>query len=96
MEYCFNQIFGSLIGIYGKTVENTSKILLKHNMIHFLGTDSHNTNIYSKMTEIQKKLSKVINNDSIERLTSINPQKLINDEDIEILKPINYKKTWWF
>jgi len=92
----FQANFGSLIGIYGKTVKKTVKILLKNDMIHLLATDSHNTNIYSRMSEIQSNLKKNINIDNIELLTLTNPKKLVNNENINITNPKIYKKKWWF
>ena len=44
----------SLEGFYGKQTKRTSKILLKHKMIHFLGTDSHSNG--KKSPEVQKSI----------------------------------------
>ena len=76
--------YGSIIGLYGKKPEKTVKKLLKEDLIHFLGSDVHRTNqIYPKIPKIIKKLNKIISEEKIEELTEINPQKVLNNEEIE-------------
>lgn len=85
--------YASLIGKYGSEAENTLKILLKHNMIHFLASDTHRDNsIYTYFDSIFNELNKTIPAEQIELITKINPQKVINNELITIPQPIEYKK----
>ena len=83
MGALFQANFGSVIGLYGKKAEKTVKKLLKEDLIHFLGSDVHRTDqIYTKVPKILKKLNKIISEEKIQELTEINPQKVLNDEEI--------------
>lgn len=81
----FQANYGSIIGRYGKDAEKTVKKLLKDSMIHFLGTDTHRSGtIYIQMDKILKKLEKLIGKEKLELLSTINPQKVLNNEEILI------------
>lgn len=83
MGTLFQANYGSIIGMYGKKAEKTVKKLLKNNQIHFLGSDVHRSNqIYPKIPKIMKKLSKIISAEKIEELTTINPQKVLENAEI--------------
>lgn len=83
MGALFQANYGSIIGMYGKKAEKTVKRLLKDNQIHFLGSDVHRSNqIYPKIPKIMKKLNKVISAEKIEELTTINPQKVLENAEI--------------
>ena len=84
MGALFQANYGSIIGMYGKKAEKTLKKLLKNDFIRFFGTDSHRIDqVYTKMPKILKKLHKVLSDEEIEEFTVINPQKVLNNEDIE-------------
>lgn len=91
----FQANYGSIIGQYGKRAQSTVKKLLKHNMIHFLGTDAHKSNnIYTKMNIILNKLERLIGKEKLEKLSTTNPTKVINNQKIEIDKPTKIKKLF--
>lgn len=88
----FQSNYASIIGYYGNHAKNTVKKLLKNNMIHFLGSDCHKKNdIYSKMNEIMIELEKILDKEKIEELTTINPSKILKNEEIKITEPIKVK-----
>ena len=88
----FQMNYGSILGLYGKQIQKTSKLLLENNFIHFLGSDVHKTgNMYKKIEEIKKELQKILPQEKILDLTRRNAQKVINDEIIEIEKPYKIK-----
>lgn len=94
----FQSNYASIIGQYGKKAKETVKKLLTHNMIHFLGSDTHKPNtIYKDIPVILKHLQKLIGENYLETLSTVNPQKILNDENIEIedAKKID-NKTWVF
>ena len=92
----FQSNYGSILGQYGKEVEKTVKLLLENNFIHFLGTDVHKQgNIYMRMDEVESKLRKIISEEKIEELTTINPQKVIDDDDIYINEPSEIKQGFF-
>ena len=84
--------YGSIIGMYGNAAEKTGKILLKNNFIHFLGTDTHKSDkIYKNIELIKNKLRKIISEDKIQKLTEINPNKVLDNKKIEIEEPFEIK-----
>jgi len=92
----FQANFASIIGLYGKEAQNTVKVLLKNNMIHFLGSDVHRENtIYTKMPEIIKELEKIISKEKIKELTEINPRLILENKKINIDNPTEIKKSFW-
>lgn len=84
MGALFQSNYGSIIGMYGDKAKKTVKKLLKQDLIHFLGSDVHRTEqIYPKIPKILKKLRKIVSEEKIEELTTLNAQKVLNDEEIE-------------
>lgn len=93
----FQSNYASIVGRYGKEAKETVKKLLTHNMIHFLGSDNHKPNtVYAEMPEILNKLEKLIGPNYLKTLSLDNPQKILNNENIEIDDPEKIRKTWKF
>ena len=83
MGTLFQANYGSIIGMYGIKAKKTLKILLKNNLISFFGSDVHRPEqIYNKMPKIIKKLKKIISDEKIEEISEINPQKVLNNEEL--------------
>lgn len=92
----FQANYGSVIGLYGTSAKNTLKKLLQADAIHFLGTDVHRQNtIYINMEQILVELNKIVEEDKLEMLTTLNAEKILNNEDIQIEIPNKIKK-WIF
>ena len=84
MGALFQSNYGSIIGMYGEKAKKTVKKLLKQNLIHFFGSDVHRPEqIYPKIPKILKKLNKIVSQEKLEELTTLNAQKVLNDEEIE-------------
>lgn len=82
MGAMFQANYGSILGMYGEKAKKTVKKLLKQDLIQFLGSDVHRTNqIYPLIPKAIKKMSKIISEEKIEELTTINPQKVLNNEE---------------
>lgn len=65
-------------------LKKTLKKLLKNDLISFFGTDTHRPEqVFTKMPQILKKLKKLLSEEEIERFTTINPQKVLDNEDID-------------
>lgn len=80
--------YGSFIGQYGKDAKLVANILLKNNMIHFLGSDVHKANtIYPRIPEIVKQLENIVGKEQVEEITSINPKLALNNKKIFIREP---------
>ncbi len=96
MGVLFQANFGSIYGIYGKECQKTVQLLLKNNMIHFLGSDVHRKNsIYPKMPDILRKIEKVISKEKVYKLTTINLKLVLNNKKIEVDKPQKIKMGFW-
>lgn len=77
--------YGSFIGIYGKNAQKTAIKLLKHNAIHFLGSDCHRVDsIYLKMDLIKKKIEKEIGKEDFYTISHRNPLYIIENKILEI------------
>jgi len=84
MGALFQANYGSIIGMYGHKAKKTVKELLKEDLIQFLGSDVHRPNqIYPHIPKAIKKLNKIVSKEKIEELTTINPQKVLDNEYIE-------------
>lgn len=83
MGVLFQSNYGSIIGMYGNSAKKTLKKLLKNNLISFLGSDVHRTGqIYPKIPKALKKLRKILSIEELEKLTILNAQKVLKDEDL--------------
>lgn len=83
MGVLFQANYGSIIGLYGSGAKKTIKQLLKKDLITFLGSDVHRVDqIYPHIPKILKKLRKLISPEQLELLTTLNAQKVLNNEDL--------------
>ena len=81
----FQANYGSIVGLYGSKAKKTLKKLLKQDIIQFFGTDVHRPNqVYPYMDKAIKKIKKIISDEKFEELSTINPQKVLDNEEIEI------------
>ena len=86
--------YGSIIGAYGRKAKITVKKLLENNMIHFLGSDCHRQNtIYPKIPKTIIELKKVIGENKLEELSTINPKLVLGNKRIEISEPNKIELT---
>lgn len=87
--------YGSVIGQYGKDAKKTLIKLLKQNLVHFLGTDTHRHGfIYGHFGRVEKEFLKYISKEKFKELCEINPQKILSNTSIEI-DTIATQKRWW-
>ncbi|KPU27357.1 hypothetical protein TR13x_04550 [Caloranaerobacter sp. TR13] len=81
----------SLIGYYGESVKKTAEILLKHEMIHFMGTDSHSHKSRAlNITQGIEVMSKIVGYHKVDEIINKNPLAILNDEEININEPKRY------
>lgn len=74
--------YGSIVNLYGREAEKTIKTLLKKNQVHFLGSDVHRENgTYLIILDVIKKIRKIIGENKINELTTINPKKILQNEE---------------
>lgn len=78
--------YKSLFGKYGSDAKKTLKCFLKMGWITFLGSDNHHDEDYD-IKKLRKKLKSIVKDDDIvDDLLENNFDKVINDEDIGIIK----------
>jgi protein-tyrosine phosphatase len=76
---------GSLIGDYGEKVKATSIELLKRNLIHMWGSDSHFTRgVYPRLQNGLNELKKIVGENMYKQITEINPNCVYNNENISV------------
>ena len=62
--------------------------MLKYNMVHFLGTDSHNTSVYEMYEKSIKAIKKTLKDDEMfNKIINENPNKVLENEKISIWYP---------
>ncbi len=82
----------SIGGKYGRHAKKNIKKMLKYNMVHLLGSDSHSTSVYENYNKYIEKIKKVIKDEKIiSDILVENPNKVLNNEKIDIIYP-NIKK----
>lgn len=76
--------YASIIGLYGKKAQKTMKKILKRNQVHFLGSDCHEPNTtYKQIPQAIKKIKKIIGEDKFYKISTENPKKILNNEELE-------------
>jgi protein-tyrosine phosphatase len=99
----FQVNYDSFLGNYGSKVSETAFYLLKKGYIHLLSTDSHDPlqRHPGNVAKAVKVLKELIDADSIEMLTRINPERVINNTMLEKIDSVNFlpekrRRWWWF
>lgn len=80
--------YGSVLGLYGTKAQIIVRKLLENNMIHFLGTDVHKQNsIYPKVPEAIKEIKKIIGQEKLYKLTTLNAANALRNKNVEAEPP---------
>lgn len=88
--------YASITGRYGKNAQKTVIKMLKHKMVHFLGTDTHRKgSLYEGFDDILKELSKVLSQEETNSLTTNNAKCVLEDTEIKVEEPVYIKKRRW-
>lgn len=86
--------FNSINGVYGNKSKEIVKLLLKHKLIDFLGSDVHRVGTYKDIKNSIKKLKKITGENYFKEITELNQLKVINNEKIEITDQREIKKKF--
>lgn len=89
----------SVLGLFGEKVIKTSRIMLEHNMVHFIASDAHSTGRRGFcLDSAAEAAAKIIAPDDVEKLVSSNPALVIAGEPIDIPEVRYYRprKRFWF
>lgn len=75
--------YGSIIGMYGHKAKKIFKELLKKDMVKFMGSDVHRVGqVYPLIPKILKKMKKIISEEKLNEITTLNPEKVLKNEII--------------
>jgi protein-tyrosine phosphatase len=82
---------GSFSGVYGREVEEAVFRFLEFNLIHFIGSDGHNTgSLAPRLSEAVKKTEITLGKERSRALVQDNPQAVIENREIPFFaEPIN-------
>lgn len=91
----------SIMGRFGAKIMQTAELLLKNNMVHFVGTDAHG--IQSRRPILNSAADKIMNligKEQAEIILKQNPNRMLNSEEIHIdrIPGLIYKQSsnHWF
>ncbi|MBI2817420.1 MAG: exopolysaccharide biosynthesis protein [Acidobacteria bacterium] len=97
---CFLQVTaGSFLGRFGKHAEKFSMSLLKHNMIHFIASDAHDTvSRPLQLAEARRVIAEAAGEETANALSEANPRATIEGRALpwrpELL-PIVQERKWF-
>jgi protein-tyrosine phosphatase len=81
----------SVIGKNGSEAEKISRILLDHNMVHFVATDAHSsTRRRPLIRDAYNHISKLYGEDTSKKLFMENQEIILDDKDLYITDPEKY------
>jgi protein-tyrosine phosphatase len=82
----------SIMGKYGKDVRLFATRLLTRGLAHFAATDSHGrSDRFTNVEAVKTLLRGFIGMGNAEKLLVSNPQRLVDNKDVEYLKPVQSK-----
>jgi len=86
----------SLVGNYGKEIKDTAMSMLKHNMVHFIGSDAHNPKFYKMCEESLDILRDTVGEEKFIEITESNPHHVLSNEVLYPDAPLEMKKKGIF
>ena len=87
---------GSITGFFGSRVQKSARNILTHNMGHVLGTDAHSDDKRGPyIREAVKTLKNWLGKERAEEIAKTNPKSIIENDDLTVDNPLEYKKRKW-
>ncbi|ASS96085.1 tyrosine protein phosphatase [Peribacillus simplex NBRC 15720 = DSM 1321] len=85
---------GSIIGLFGKSVQSFSKKIIEHNLAHFVATDAHN--IGTRGLSLQQAYETITKAYGIQRTFNFkeNAEQLIKGQSPSVEKPLPFNKKF--
>lgn len=74
----------SIEGYYGRHAKSLVKKLLKEGLVSIISTDLHHIKDDNTFDKSMKKLKRMLGKSEFERLLVTNPQKVLNNEEVEM------------
>jgi len=91
----FQSNLSSFLGVYGKQVQETAFLLMKHHCVEFIASDIHKPKHchYKNIEAVQRLLKKFMSADEILEVFETNPAKVIKNEIVEVKEIVPFKKN---
>ena len=87
--------YASVLGGYGTRSEIIVRKLLECDMIHFLGSDVHKVDsIYPQVQEAIAEIRKIVGEEKLHELTTINAKNVLENKSIDIDTPKEIRLTF--
>lgn len=82
----------SLTGTFGKNIQKLSLQMIEHNLVHFIASDAHHSDLrpFGLANVVNNK--KLVKWEESIKMYLKNNEKMINNEKIQIMRPIEYVK----
>ena len=94
--------WGSFLGQYGRAIARKARSMAINGQIHCLATDSHHPGWHNpaRIQAARAQLRAMIGRENLQRITTDNPQRVLNDEVLQPMKKSGAmtgrrKKRWW-
>jgi protein-tyrosine phosphatase len=82
---------GSLLNHFGHEVRETAELLVRHNLVQFIGSDVHSTGLRRECLADGVEVLREICGDYAEQYL-INAELMIEDKEIQYREPVYYRK----
>ena len=84
----------SLLGMHGSQIQKNARRRLEEGLVHIVASDAHRTggNRICRLSDVYQEIVKVTDTASAELLCTINPQHVLQDEDVERMAV--RKRSW--
>src|SRR5690606_77142 len=81
----------SIVGKFGKKIQEFSLKLIEHSLVHFIASDAHNVSSRSfHMREAYQEISKEFGFDVADEF-QMNAKRLMNGDDIYVHEPVEFR-----
>jgi protein-tyrosine phosphatase len=94
--------WGSFLGQYGRAVKRAARHLVRNGRAHCLATDSHHPDGHTpqRIRTASARLGDIIGPENVHRLSTDNPQRVLNGEPLQPMKPSEATtgrkiRRWW-
>jgi protein-tyrosine phosphatase len=81
---------GSILGYYGRSIRETARTLLLHNLVHLVASDMHSTTS-PMMSQALSAVSALVGNDTALYMFNVVPYKIVIGEDFDRYEPLPYE-----
>lgn len=88
---------GSIVGDFGRAVQQTAEMMLEHNLAHIIASDAHSPDkrppVLSKAVE---RAARIVGHDQALAMVTAVPEAIINNQAPHLLEPlpVKQKKGW--